>query len=134
QGTLAGKNSVGGAIKLYTQEPDGSGDGFVEATYGSFDRIDLRASAGFSLTDELFGRISGVSKTSDGYMKRLDYGCVNPDSGIPMTSSGDDCVLGTEGGRDLQAVRLALRYAPVAAPLEINLRADYASDNSEMVA
>ena len=134
QGTLAGKNSVGGAIKLYTKEPDDSGDGFVEATYGSFDRLDLRASAGFALTDELFARVSGVSKTSNGYMKRLDYGCVNPDSGIPMTSSGDDCVLGTEGGRDLQAVRLALRYAPAAAPLEINLRADYASDNSEMVA
>ena len=134
QGTLAGKNSVGGAIKLYTKEPDDSGEGFVEATYGSFDRLDLRASAGFALTDELFARVSGVSKTSDGYMKRLDYGCVNPDSGIPMTSSGDDCVLGTEGGRDLQAVRLALRYAPAAAPLEINLRADYASDNSEMVA
>ena len=134
QGTLAGKNSVGGAIKLYTKEPDDSGDGFVEATYGSFDRLDLRASAGFALTDELFARVSGVSKTSNGYMKRLDYGCVNPDSGIPMTSSGDDSVLGTEGGRDLQAVRLALRYAPAAAPLEINLRADYASDNSEMVA
>ena len=134
QGTLAGKNSVGGAIKLYTKEPDDSGDGFVEATYGSFDRLDLRASAGFALTDELFARVSGVSKTSNGYMKRLDYGCVNPDSGIPMTSSGGDCVLGTEGGRDLQAVRLALRYAPAAAPLEINLRADYASDNSEMVA
>ena len=134
QGTLAGKNSVGGAIKLYTKESDDSGDGFVEATYGSFDRLDLRASAGFALTDELFARVSGVSKTSNGYMKRLDYGCVNSDSGIPMTSSGDDCVLGTEGGRDLQAVRLALRYAPAAAPLEINLRADYASDNSEMVA
>jgi iron complex outermembrane receptor protein len=118
QGTLAGKNSVGGAIKLYTKEPDGAGDGFVEATYGSFDRLDLRASAGFALTDELFARVSGVSKTSDGYMKRLDYGCVHPDSGIPMTGAGDDdCELGTEGGRDLQAVRLALRYAPVEAPL-----------------
>lgn len=135
QGTLAGKNSVGGAIKLYSKEPDADGGGFVEATYGSFDRLDLRASAGFSLTDELFARVSGVSKTSDGYMKRLDYGCVNPGSGIPMTSAGDDdCVLGTEGGRDMQAVRLALRYAPVEAPLEINLRADYATDNSQIVA
>jgi iron complex outermembrane recepter protein len=134
QGTLAGKNSVGGAVKLYTREPDGRGGGFVEATYGRFDRIDLRASAGFTLTDELFARVSGVSKQSDGYMKRLDYGCVNPDSGIPASgSTGNNCVLGTEGGRDLQAVRLALRYAPIGAPLEINLRADLASDKSETV-
>ncbi len=135
QGTLSGKNSVGGAIRLYTKEPDGSGEGFVEATYGSFDRLDLRASAGFAITDDLFARISGTSKTSDGFMTRLDYGCVNPDAGIPQTGAADeDCVLGTEGGRDLQSVRLALRYAPIDAPLEINLRADYADDDSETVA
>ena len=135
QGTLAGKNSVGGAIKLYTKEPDGSDDGFVEATYGSFDRIDLRASAGFALTDELFARISGIAKSSDGYMKRLDYGCINPDSGIPATGAADeDCVLGTEGGRDLQAARVALRYAPASLPVEINLRGDYSSDKSGIVA
>ncbi len=135
QGTLAGKNSVGGAIRLFTQEPDANEGGFVEATYGRFDRLDLRASAGFALTDELFARISGVSNTRDGYMKRLDYGCVNPGSGIPATGSpGKGCVIGTEGGRDVQAVRLALRYAPAAAPVEINLRADYADDKSQIVA
>ncbi len=135
QGTLAGKNSVGGAIKLYTAKPDGEGDGFVEATYGRFDRLDVRASAGFALTDELFARLSAVSKTSDGYMKRLDYGCVNPGEGIaPSGAAGDDCELGTEGGRDLQAVRLALRYAPLDSSFELNLKADYASDNSEIVA
>lgn len=135
QGTLAGKNSVGGAIRLFTAEPDADEGGFVEATYGRFDRIDIRASAGFAITDELFARISGVSNSRDGYMKRLDYACVNPSSGFPVTGdANDDCVLGTEGGRDLQAVRLALRYAPVGAPIEINLRADYADDNSQIVA
>ncbi|MEN7536765.1 TonB-dependent receptor [Aurantiacibacter flavus] len=133
QGTLAGKNSVGGAVKLYTSKPDGTGGGFVEATYGSYDRLDLRASANFALTEELFARVSVVSKSSDGYMKRLDYGCVNPGEGIPATGDSDaDCVLGTEGGRDLQAVRLALRYAPIDAPFEVTLRADYANDKSEI--
>ncbi|AKH42253.1 iron complex outermembrane receptor protein [Altererythrobacter atlanticus] len=135
QGTLAGKNSVGGAVKLYTEKPDGSGDGFIEATYGRFDRLDFRGSADFTIAEDLFARVSGVSKSSDGYMTRLDYGCVYPDSGIPTQGTGEkDCKLGTEGGRDLQAVRLALRYAPYDSPFEINLRADYASDNSETVA
>ena len=134
QGTLAGKNSVGGAVKLYTRKPDGGGDGFVEATYGRFDRLDLRGSAGFTITDDLFARFSAVSKTSGGYFDRLDYGCVNPGQGLAATGDGgEDCVLGTEGGRDLQAVRLALRYAPAGSPLEINVRADYASDKSEIV-
>tara|TARA_A100001391_G_scaffold7621_8_gene5031 strand:- start:48280 stop:50661 length:2382 start_codon:yes stop_codon:yes gene_type:complete len=135
QGTLAGKNSVGGAVKLYTDKPDGNGGGFVEATYGSYDRLDLRASADFTVAEDLFARVSAVSKTSNGYFKRLDYGCVNPGEGLPATSDvSSGCVLGTEGGRDLQAVRLALRYAPIDAPYEVTLRADYATDNSEVVA
>ncbi|WP_137681352.1 TonB-dependent receptor [Aurantiacibacter suaedae] len=133
QGTLAGKNSVGGAVKLYTAKPDGTGGGFVEATYGSFDRLDLRGSADFAVTEDLFARVSVVSKSSDGYFKRLDYGCANPGEGFPeVGDGGSDCVIGTEGGRDLQAVRLALRYAPIDAPYEITLRADYANDKSEI--
>jgi len=134
QGTLAGKNSVGGAIRLFTRKPSADDGGFVEATYGRFNRLDLRASAGFTLTDELFGRISGVSNTRNGYMKRLDYGCLNPGSGIPAATTGKNCVIGTEGGRDMQALRLALRYAPKAAPVEIMLQGDYADDQSEIVA
>lgn len=133
QGTLSGKNSLGGSVKLFSQEPDGSTDGFVEGTYGSYNRVDLRASAGFSLTDELFARVSAVSKSADGYFKRLDFGCVNPTSGIPASGdANDECVLGTEGGRDLQGMRVALRYAPASIPLDVTLRADYSSDNSEI--
>ncbi|MXO66848.1 TonB-dependent receptor [Altericroceibacterium endophyticum] len=132
QGTLSGKNSVGGAVKLYTSEPDGTGGGFVEAKYGSYNRIDLRASAEFTIADGLYARISGVSKTADGFFDRLDYGCLNPGSGFPTTGTGTDgCKLGTEGGQDMQATRLALRYAPYGSPLEINVRADYSTNNSE---
>lgn len=135
QGTLAGKNSVGGAIKLYSRKPDGSNDGYVEVGYGSFNLLEAKASAGFTIAEDLYARISAVSRNSKGYFKRLDYGCVNPGEGFaPTGDGGSDCVLGTEGGRDLQAVRLALRYAPAGSPLEINLRADYASNNSEIVA
>ncbi|RKF21845.1 TonB-dependent receptor [Altericroceibacterium spongiae] len=134
QGTLSGKNSVGGAVKLYTKEPDGDGGGFIDAKYGSFDRVELRGSAGFTITDGLYARVSGVSKTSDGYFTRLDYGCMNPGSGIPANvSTTDNCKIGTEGGQDMQAVRLALRYAPYGSPVEVNLRADYSTDKSETV-
>ncbi len=34
QGTLAGKNSIGGAVKLYSKNPEGEG-GYLSATYGS---------------------------------------------------------------------------------------------------
>ncbi len=53
----------------------------LAATYGIRDRIDLRGSADFALTDNLFARISGVSKQQRGYIARRDYGCDFPNSG-----------------------------------------------------
>ncbi len=134
QGTLAGKNSIGGAIKLFTQKPDSQGGGFVEATYGSYNRIDTRASADFTIADGLYARISAVSKTADGYLDRLDYGCAHPGSGLASMTHGNGCKLGTEGGVDVKSVRAALRYAPDNSPLEINVSADYTKDNSEVPA
>jgi iron complex outermembrane recepter protein len=135
QGTLAGKNSVGGAVKMFTKKPDGEGGGFIEATYGSFSRTDIRASGEFKLADGMFARVSGVSKRSDGYFTLLDFGCANPGQGIaPSPSVGLDCKIGEEGGLDVQALRLALRYAPEGSPLEINLSGDVATDRSQSVA
>ena len=73
QGTLAGKNSIGGAVKLYSQRPEGDNSGYVSATYGSRDRMDLRASADFGLTDTVAMRLAGVAKKQDGYIQRLDF-------------------------------------------------------------
>ena len=134
QGTLSGKNSIGGSVKLFSRKPGDEGGGFIEATTGRFGRIDLRASAGFTVADGLYARVSGVSKHTDGYFDLLDYGCVFPNSGIAATSSGGSCKTGTEGGIDVQGARLALRYAPQGSPIEVNLIADYALNKSEQVA
>jgi iron complex outermembrane receptor protein len=134
QGTLAGKNSLGGAVKLFSAKPNDTAGGFVEGTYGRFDRIDLRASANIPITDDLFMRLSGVSKHTDGYMQLLDYGCVNPTGGLPATGGRNDCKIGTEGGIDVKALRLAVRYAPAGSPLEINVIGDVSQNNSEQVA
>ena len=62
QGTLAGQNSIGGAIKLYSKKPDGNGGGYVQATYGSYNRVELRGAANFTVVpDQLFARISGTA-------------------------------------------------------------------------
>jgi iron complex outermembrane receptor protein len=68
QGTLAGRNSIGGAVKLYSKRPTGDNTGSVTAAYGSRDRIDVRASADLGLTDTLSTRIAAVSKMQDGYI------------------------------------------------------------------
>ncbi len=82
QGTLAGKNSIGGAIKLFSQKPKGDGSGTVEATYGSYNRIEVRGMADFRINDQLSARVSGMAKARDGYVDLLDYGVSHPsDSG-----------------------------------------------------
>src|SRR5262249_46329238 len=42
QGTLFGKNSLGGAIRMVSRQPTGDNSGLVELTYGEFDRVDLK--------------------------------------------------------------------------------------------
>ena len=63
QGTLAGKNSIGGSIKLFSKKPSEQTDGYVEATYGKFNRVKMRAGGNFTIVpDTLYARVSGVSK------------------------------------------------------------------------
>jgi iron complex outermembrane recepter protein len=131
QGTLAGKNSIGGAIKLFSAKPDGSGKGSVEVTYGSFNRLDVRGMADFKLSDTLFARVSGVAKSHDGHVKLLDYGVSHPGSNVPANNArGGNAVVGTQGGQSYVAGRLALRWQPIET-LDINVSGDYTSDHSE---
>jgi iron complex outermembrane receptor protein len=78
QGTLFGKNAVGGTIRLVSRRPQGDNTGFAEVTTGDFDRLDVRGSYDIALVpDKLFARFSGSSKQRDGYFDILDYECVN---------------------------------------------------------
>ncbi|MCL6250281.1 TonB-dependent receptor [Altererythrobacter sp. KTW20L] len=137
QGTLAGMNTLGGAIKVYSRKPEGEG-GYVEATVGTMGRVDVKASADFSIVpDAVFARITGVTRNRDGHVTRYDYGCLNPtdpdvvSGALPSLASGGDCVLGEMGNQQMYAVRGSLRIAPVDSPWEVNLVADYTKDSSE---
>jgi len=130
QGTLAGRNSIGGAIKLFSKKAEGHG-GSVSLTYGSYDRVDVRASGDFTLAeDKLFLRVAGVSKNRDGYVDRIDYGCDHPGSGVPTIRLSQGCKLGTLGGISYAAGRMNLRWV-ASDDVEINFNADVTNDSSE---
>ena len=131
QGTLAGKNSIGGAIKLFSAKPDGSGHGSLSVGYGSYNKVDARGMADFKLTDDLFARLSAVAKSSKGYVDVLDYGLSHPSSNVlPTNTRGADAKTGTQGGQSYVTARLALRWMPTDR-LEINVSGDYTRDRSE---
>ena len=137
QGTLAGKNSIGGAVKLYSQQPTGEGDGYLEATLGQRNQRGLRAAADFTLIpDQLFVRISGVKKSIDGYVDRLDYKCLNPSANVPTIApqysmGKNGCKIGTEGGVDYDGLRGSIRYIGLDHKLDTTLQFDVYSDNDD---
>ena len=130
QGTLAGRNSIGGAVKMFSKKPEGEG-GYVSLAYGSYNRVDVRASGDFTLSpDKLYMRVAGVSKNRDGYIDIHDYGCTHPNSGVGTLKLSDGCGLGTLGGMAYTAGRLSLRWLP-SDSVEVNLIADITNDESE---
>src|SRR5258707_4904478 len=81
QGTLEGRNSEGGAIRFVTRRPTGDGSGYMTATYGTRNRVDLRAGADFKLAEQLIARLAGTFADQDGYVDVYSYGCEFPASG-----------------------------------------------------
>ena len=124
QGTLTGRNSIGGAIRLVSKRPGTANGGFVEAGYGSDNRVDLRGAADLVVNDKLAFRISGTHKSQDGYIKRFDYGCLVPSSGVPATVPPGHCLVGHDGSVDYSGVRVSMRFKPVEA-LEVVVTGDY---------
>ena len=133
QGTLAGKNSIGGSIKLFTKKPTGNNPAFLEAGYGNFNQLTVRGGSDFTLSeDKLYGRVAGVARSRDGHVTRLDYGCTHPGSGVPVYAvRGGTCELGKEGGIKYVAARGSLRWI-ASDSFEVNLAADLTNDVSQV--
>lgn len=74
QGTLFGRNTIGGAVILKSREPEGSFGGDLAFSVGSFDRRELRATLNLPIDEALAMRLSAVKLLRDGYAKRLTDG------------------------------------------------------------
>jgi iron complex outermembrane recepter protein len=108
QGTLYGKNTIGGAIKIVTRRPqlEGAWTGSIEGITGSFSRSDLRLFATGPLIEGKLGlKIAVAGLRRDGYGQRLRQ---NYD-------------LGDEGKI---VGRAALRWKPTD-DIDITLQGDY---------
>ncbi|HZL96959.1 MAG TPA: TonB-dependent receptor, partial [Vicinamibacterales bacterium] len=70
QGTLFGRNSTGGAIRVFTKQPGPEREGYVRLTAGDFDRADLSAMINLPINDSLFFRAQAGSLSQDGYVQR----------------------------------------------------------------
>jgi iron complex outermembrane recepter protein len=105
QGTLFGRNTIGGAIQYITVRPNTEDvSGFVEGTGGNFGRVDLSGALNVPLGDTVALRLSLASRERDGYVHDI-YS--NVDRGSDDTKQG----------------RLQLRWTPTDN-LSIDVKAE----------
>jgi iron complex outermembrane receptor protein len=137
QGTLAGRNSIGGAVKIYSVEPKSNNNtGKAELTLGDYNAVQLRGVADMTfIEDKLSARISGISSSRDGYVTRVDYKCTHPTWPGPTFENGrlDTCKLGTLGGQSFTGGRFALLWTP-SDKFRVKVLGDLINQNNESVA
>ncbi|TAL01420.1 MAG: TonB-dependent receptor [Rhodospirillaceae bacterium] len=71
QGTLFGKNTIGGAVQITTKKPSDVTEGYLETTTGRFSRIDVKGGINLPFTNNLSGRFSVATLNRDGYVTIL---------------------------------------------------------------
>ncbi|MEM7373673.1 MAG: TonB-dependent receptor [Bacteroidota bacterium] len=72
QGTLYGRNSIGGVMNIVSKRPTNELKGYVSAGYGNLNQYDFQAGISAPLVkDKLFIRLSGGATARDGYVQNL---------------------------------------------------------------
>ena len=112
QGTLFGRNSIGGAINVIAKKPDPSAglNGYASAALGENGYVLLRGSANVPLGETLAFRGSVVHRERDGFIEALQY---------------NDLDLGAE---NVTAFRGAVRWEPTDS-FTLDLDGDFTSRN-----
>jgi len=83
QGTLFGRNSIGGAVNVITRSPSSESSLKVQATVGENNRADLSFVASGSLSDNLYGSFAASTSNRDGFQKRIPFPGANTGNGGP---------------------------------------------------
>ncbi|MEM6606859.1 MAG: TonB-dependent receptor, partial [Pseudomonadota bacterium] len=120
QGTLYGRNSNGGAIKLVSKRPDTERNAYdLGFTVGSDGRLDARGTANLALSDTTAIRASLMSRSRDGFHD------LNP--------NGDFAGQGREVGEsDVLGLRVALS-SQLNDRWSLDLAIDHTQDDSDPI-
>ncbi len=95
QGTLFGRNTPAGVVKLDSKKPTQEPDGYVDVSYGRYGNTNVEAAFGAGLNADWAFRVSFLDQHRDDWVKN--------------TAPGKSNEL---GGYDTQALRLQLEYKP----------------------
>lgn len=74
QGTLFGRNTPGGIIKFDSVKPGDDSNGYLRASYGSYDTIEAEGAYGARLSDDFAFRVSGLWQERDAFVDNVFTG------------------------------------------------------------
>lgn len=106
QGTLWGRNATGGLIQFLTRRPTADFEGYVTASYGSYDYYKIEGAVSGPISDSVRARLAGFVNGRDGWQKNTfagggkDFGDIDTNVGARLTLEFDlaDDALLTLGG------------------------------------
>ncbi len=119
QGTLFGKNTIGGAINLISNKPTQEFGGFAEVIVGSYNRTDGRLDINIPLSETWASRFSLSYKKRDGYVDRLNY-----DTGKVIDHLGNENAFNARG---------SFRWTP-SESTTLDIILDYSREREESAA
>ncbi len=112
QGTLYGRNTIGGAINLIGKRPGPGFGGQVGIEIGNYGKIDSTLKLNVPLSSKVFGSLAFSQTKHDGYVRPLASPTCRSCSGDPLSND------------NTWAARVALR-ALATDTLTLDLNADY---------
>lgn len=112
QGTLFGRNTIGGAINITSVKPTDQFEGTGSVELGSFDRRYLRGAVNIPINDILKIRVTASSKEEDGYVHSIvtpqfTATSLPPGQALPGATSPIDY-----GNQNRQAARMVALLTP----------------------
>ncbi len=117
QGTLYGRNTIGGAINIVSRQPELGNGGQASLLAASRDRLEQRATVNLALDERWRLRLAAGHSERDGYVRRL----APPFAPTPFTEIDQR----SEGADERWGIRAQLRWLP-RSDWTIDLAADFA--------
>ena len=131
QGTLFGRNTIGGAVSIVTRDPASEFRAKGDITVGRFDLFEARGAVDIPLSESLTSLVTFDVRNSDGYAKRIPFDSPLVANSTPFTalpSTGYEAP-SKEGGSDNRSIRGKIRYDG-GGNFRATLSADYQKSSS----
>ena len=110
QGTLFGRNTIGGAVNIISKNPGDTLAGSAQVAFGQDGYLETRATVNLPMGEQTAGRLSAFKRERDGYVDALQYNSLE---------------LGSD---DIWGARLRIR-SDVSDTFTVDFSADYSKSD-----